>query len=150
MSAKNPIRVFVCHTFSDHPDYHRVFEYLESSANFYYINCSAPQNAPSSGGKEAIKDELRNQIKPAEVVIVPGAMYSDSREWITYQMDVAQAFELPLIALQPFGGVLKLAEEVASRADEVIDWNERSMVDAIRRQARHEDTTRWEVIEFDM
>ena len=35
-------------------------------------------------------------------------------------------------------------------ADEVVDWDERALVDAIKRQARHEDTTRWDTIEFKM
>jgi hypothetical protein len=39
-------------------------------------------------------------------------------------------------------------EELVKRASEVIGWNERLMIDAIRRQARHEDTARWDVIEF--
>jgi hypothetical protein len=33
-------------------------------------------------------------------------------------------------------------------ADEVCPWNERSLVDALKRQARHEDTQRWDSIEF--
>ena len=150
MSAKNPIRVYVTHTFAEHPDYLRVFEYLESSPNFYYVNCSAPDHPPAGGGKEAIKDELRTQIKTAEVVIVLAGMYADNREWITYQMDVAQAFELPLVAIKGFGVVEELPPDIAKRADETVEWNERGIIDAVRRQARHEDTTRWEVIEFDM
>lgn len=150
MSQKNPIRLFVTHTFEEHVDYQRVYEYLESSPNFFYVNCAAPDKVPESGGKEALKEELRNQIKTAEVVIVPGSMYSEQRDWITYQMDAAQAMGLPLVALEPFGGVQQLPKEVAERADELVGWNERMMVDAIRRQARHEETTRWEVVEFEM
>ncbi|NIW23724.1 MAG: hypothetical protein GWN29_03730, partial [Gammaproteobacteria bacterium] len=55
MSEKDPIRVFVMHTFSEHPDYRRVFEYLESSPNFFYVNCSNIESIPESGGKEALK-----------------------------------------------------------------------------------------------
>ena len=150
MSEKKPIRVFMMHTFSEHPDYHRFFEYLESSPNFFYINCSAPDNVPETGSKEALKEELRTQMEPAEVVIVPSSMFPENRDWITYQMDAAQAKELPLIALELFGGVGEVAPEVAERADEVVGWNERMIVDAIRRQARHEETTRWETIEFEM
>jgi hypothetical protein len=150
MSEKNPIRIFVTHTFAEHPDYRRVFEYLESSPNFFYINCSNAESIPSTGGKEALKDELRAQIKMAEVVVVPSVMYLESRAWITYQMDVAQAQNLPIVALEPFGGIQEMPKEVAARADETIAWNERVIVDALRRQARHEDTTRWETIEFDM
>jgi hypothetical protein len=148
MSAKNPIRVFVTHTFASQPDYHRVFEYMESMPNFFYRNCSVPDHPPASGGKEALKEEYRTQIKAAEVVVVLSSMYIENEYWITYQMDAAQALNLPLVAIKPFGGMVKVPAEVAKRAAEVVDWNEREIVDAVRRQARHEDTARWETIEF--
>ena len=150
MSEKNPFRVFVSHTFSSHPDYHRVFEYLESAPNFFYLNCSAPERPPAIGGKEALKDELRKQINAAEVVIVLSSLYTESQSWLLYQMDAAQALERPLIALGSFGTDEKLPPEIVKRAAELVDWNKRSIVDAIRRQARHEDTTRWDTIEFKM
>ena len=34
-------------------------------------------------------------------------------------------------------------------ADEIVGWDSRSIVDAIRRQARHEDTARFDTIEFE-
>ena len=43
ISQQNPVRVFVSHAFEPSDDYHRVFEYLESSHNFYYRNCSDPE-----------------------------------------------------------------------------------------------------------
>lgn len=150
MSEQNPIRVFVTHAFGEHEDYHRVFEYMEAAASFFYVNCSAPDRAPGGGGKEALKDELRNQIKNAEAVVVLSSLYLENQDWVTYQMDVAQAMDLPIVALEPFGGLEKVPDEVARRAAEVVGWNERSIVDAVRRQARHEDTTRWDVIEFEM
>lgn len=150
MSEKNPIRLFVTHAFAEHPDYHRVFEYLETASNFFYLNCSKPDDVPATGGKEALRETLRAQIKNAEVVVVLSSLYAENRDWITYEMDVAQALDLPLIALEPFGGTGAVPEEVAKRAAEVVGWNERSIVDAARRQARHEDTARWDVIEFEM
>ena len=42
----------------------------------------------------------------------------------------------------------KVGSDGEALADEIVEWNERSIADAIRRQARHEDTTRWDVIEF--
>jgi hypothetical protein len=55
-----------------------------------------------------------------------------------------------MIALDPFGGRGKVPSEVAGRAAQIVGWNERLIVDAVRREARHEDTKRWETIEFDM
>lgn len=150
MSEKNPIRIFVTHAFSAHDDYLRVFEYLEAASNFFYLNTSAPDRAPAMGGKEALRDELRKQIKAAEVVLVTSSLFLDNRDWVTYQMDAAQAMNLPLVAVEPFGGIDKIPAEVEKRAAESVGWNERSIVDAVRRQARHEDTARWEVIEFEM
>jgi len=150
MSEKNPFRVFVSHTFSSHPDYHRVFEYLESAPNFFYLNCSAPEHPPTIGGKEALKDEFRKQINAAEVVIVLSSLYAESQSWLLYQMDAAQALDRPLIALGFFGTDEKLPVEIVKRAAELVDWNKRSIVDAIRRQARHEDTKRWDTIDFKM
>lgn len=148
MSAKNPIRLFVTHAFASHADYHRVFEYFEATPNFFYRNCSVPDHPPATGGKEALKEEYRKQLKTAEVVIVLSSLYAENEYWTTYQMNAAEASNLPLVAVEPFGGSLKVPAEVAKRAAEVVGWNDRQMVDAIRRQARHEDTTRWDTIEF--
>lgn len=148
MSAKNPIRLFVTHAFSSNADYHRVFEYLEASPNFFYRNCSVPDHPPATGGKEALKEEYRTQLKNAEVVVVLSSLYIENEFWTSYQMDVAQANNLPLVAVEPFGGNIKVPPEVSKRASEVIGWNERVMVDTVRRLARHEDTARWDVIEF--
>ena len=148
MSAKNPVRVYVTHTFSSHPDYHRVFEYLESTANFFYRNCSVPDHPPNPPTKEALKEEYRIQIKSAEVVIVLTSIYLENQSWITYQMDVAQAANLPLIALGVFGSSAKVPTDIDKRAAQIVDWNERQIADAIRQQARGEETNRWDTIEF--
>jgi hypothetical protein len=37
---------------------------------------------------------------------------------------------------------------IAELAHETLDWDARTLVDAIKRQARHEETNRWETIEF--
>jgi hypothetical protein len=107
-----------------------------------------PDHVPQSGGKEGLKEEYRAQLKNAEVVVVLSSLYLENEYWTTYQMDAAQATNLPLVAVEPFGGSVKVPVEVAKRAAEVVGWNERLIVDAVRRQARHEDTARWDVIEF--
>ena len=148
MSAQNPIRVYVTHSFASHSDYHRVFEYLEAVPNFFYRNCSVPDHPPTMGGKEGLKEEYRTQMKTAEVVIVPSSMYIENEFWTSYQMDVAQASNLPLVAMEPFGVSVKVPPELAKRAAVVVSWNERLIVDAVRKQARHEDTQRWDTVEF--
>ena len=74
--------------------------------------------------------------------------YSDDSELVAYQMDVADANEKPVIAIRPFGGMLETPQELVDRVKEHVDWNEREIAVAIRRQARLEDTARWDVVDF--
>jgi hypothetical protein len=148
VSEDNPIRIYVTHNFSETDEYLRVFEFLESLEHFFYLNTSKPENAPKAGTMEAVKDEWILQIKEAEAVIVLASLYVEQKDSVSYQLDVAAANEKPIIAIRPFGGLLESPPELLARVHEHIEWNNREMVDAIKRQARLEDTTRWEVIDF--
>ena len=148
MSESNPIRVFVTHAFQETDDYLRVFEFLESVDRFFYLNVSKPDNVPTTGGIEAIKDELIRQIKDAEAVIVLPSLYEEKESLGRFLMDAADANSKPMIAIRPFGGLLETPEAVVQRVKEHIEWNDREIVDALKRQARGEDTARWETIDF--
>lgn len=150
MSEKDPYRVFVTHLFQPSEDYQRVFEYLESRENFFYVNSSNPDGMPSAGGSEGIKETLREQIKPAEVVIVPVALFDANPDLVRFQMDVAQAFSKPILAIKAFGETVAIPKEVVERCDDVIDWNDRNLINAIKKLGRNEETAQWEVIDFDL
>ncbi|MGB7739433.1 MAG: hypothetical protein WBM03_09985 [Steroidobacteraceae bacterium] len=147
ITQKNPVRLFVCHVWVEDEDYHRIFEYVESSPNFYYRNTSTPDARPS-GDKEALRNSLRSQIVEAEVVIVPAALYRRNVDWVEFQMHCAKAFDKPIIVLEPFGGTDTIAPAVQELADDVVPWDQRQLIDAIKREARHEETTRFDTIEF--
>ncbi len=148
MSQQNPIRLYVSHLFLPDDEYLRVFEYLESSKNFFYRNVSAPEQTPRSFEREAVKEALRQQMADAEAVILLAALYERDPVLVEFQGLFAQACSKPVIVLEPFGTDATVPAKLRELADEVVAWNEREMSDAIRRQARHEDTTRWDTIEF--
>lgn len=148
MSESNPIRVFVSHLYAPDEAYFRVFEYLESAINFYYKNCATPDKPPRSMEREALKEDLRKQINEAEVVIILSALHERDPILIEFQALYSKANDKPVIVMEPFGTGKPVAKELRELADEVIGWNGREMADKIRQQARHEDTTRWDVIEF--
>jgi len=147
ITQKNPIRLFVCHVWVEDEDYHRIFEYVESSPNFFYRNTSTPDARPS-GDKEVLRESLRKQIVEAEVVIVPAALYRRNVDWVEFQMHCAKAFDKPIIVLEPFGSTDTIPPAVQELADDVVPWDQRQLIDAIKREARHEETTRFDVIEF--
>ncbi len=147
MSQANPIRLFVTHLWQPADDYLRVFEYLESSRNFFYKNFSTPDQRPS-GDREALRQALRAQISPVEVVVGLSSLFEQDQDLITFQLLYAQASQKPVVLVKPFGSGKDVPKALADLADETVEWDERALVDAIRRQARHEDTTRWDTIEF--
>ena len=148
MYEDNPIRVFVAHAFQETDDYLRVFEFLESVDRFFYLNVSKPDNIPASGGADAIREELIAQVREAEAVIMLPSLYDEQESVARFLMDAADANGKPMIAIRPFGAMLDTPQAVVERAREHIEWNEREIVDALKRQARGEDTNRWETIDF--
>jgi hypothetical protein len=146
MSA-NPIRLFVTHAWVENDDYTRVFEYLEASGKFYYSNTSQPQ-AKQPIDKESQREDLRRQIAPCEVVIVLPAVYRNASELVLFQMNFAKAADRPIVAMENFGSTDPLPKAIKDLADEISPWNERSLIDALRRQARHQESTRWDSIDF--
>ncbi len=148
MTETNPIRLFVSHLYEPDESYFRVFEYLESQPNFFYTNLASPDRPPRSKEKEAIREDLRRQMADAEVVILLSSLYLREPTTIEFQALYAQSCDKPVIVMEPFGTTDPVPAKLRELADEVLAWNGREMADAIRRQARHEDTTRWDTIEF--
>ena len=148
VSEDNPIRVFVTHTFEESNDYLRVFEFLESVDNFFYLNVSKPDNVPMDRSLGAMKEELTRQVQESEAVVVLPSVYQEQEELTRFQMDVADENDKPMITIRPYGGIIETPQELVDRAQDPSEWKSRDIVDALRRQARHQDTARWDVVDF--
>jgi len=146
-SAADPIRLFVTHTWEDNDDYSRVFEYLEAPGTFYYVNTGLP-HVLRPVQAESQREELRRQIATSEVLIVVPGVYAREPDLVSFQMTFARAADRPVVALENFGSTAALPKAIKDLANEISPWNERSLIDALKRQARHQETTRWDTIEF--
>jgi hypothetical protein len=134
--------------FSEHPDYLRVFEYLESRPNFYYLNVSKPGEPPSRTDYEALQEALQSQIATAEIVVVPATVFHKNPVLVTFQITAARTASKPVLGIKSFGDTMEMPRTLLDRADDIVDWNARAICDGIRRLARHENTAQWETIEF--
>jgi hypothetical protein len=150
MSEKDPIRLFVMHAFQEHEEYARLFEYLESRDNFFYINLSDPEFDTGSGGQEAIQEEIRRQIKHAEVVLFPVGVRTLKPQLIDFELRVAQASKKPIIAIQAFGETVSIPKQALEAADAILGWDDRIIIDNIMQLARGVDKNQLDVIEFDL
>jgi hypothetical protein len=148
MSQRDPIRVFVTHSFEEGDDYMRVFEYFESARNFYYRNCSVPDAKPNAPSSEALREELRKQMAPAEIIVALTSLYQAQPDLLLFQLNCAKANDKPVALLPLFGRDQPKLKALDGLVDETVGWDERALVDAVKRQARHEETTRWDTIEF--
>jgi hypothetical protein len=147
MSQNNPIRLFVTHAWETSDEYLRIFEYLESSRNFFYKNLSEPDKAPA-GGKEADREELRRQMAQAEAIIALPGLYRKNSEILLFELAFAKASDKPVVLMRPFGANAVLPKEITELSDQIVEWDGRALVDAIKAQARHEESNRWDTIEF--
>jgi hypothetical protein len=148
MSQRDPIRVFVTHCFEESDDYARAFEFFESARNFYYRNCSAPDVRLVSADPEGQREELRRQIALAEVVIALACLYSTRQDLLLFELNYAKASDKPVVLLPHFGHEPLDGRVLKGLVDQAVPWDERALIDAVRRQARHEETARWDTIEF--
>jgi hypothetical protein len=147
MSESNPIRVYVVHIFGEHPEYLRVFEYMESRPNFFYKNCSNP-GAKLGGSSEAVNEELRRQVALAEIVVFPVNLFALNPVLVTFQIDAAKGMKKPVLAVKSFGETAVVQKKLLDKADDIVDWNDRTITEAIKRLARNDRSGQWEVIEF--
>jgi hypothetical protein len=148
MASGDPIRIFVTHAWEEGDDYQRVFEYLEGSRGFRYVNCSAVSPVPGPPGSDPEREAYRRQIAASEAVIALATLIKGHHLQLLFQLQCARGLKKPVVLLPAFGHNLDLPLAFKGIANREIEWNDRSIVDAVRELARHETTGRWETIEF--
>jgi hypothetical protein len=150
MSESNPIRIYAVHGWEKDEDYVRLFEYMESAGNFFYRAVSDPDaHSPLGDGVAARRTLVFEALKNAECVVCTAGVWEQHRDWARMTLDVAAGLDLPVIAIEHFGPK-NMDVRLKAQATACVGWDSRSIVDAIRREARHEETMRFDTIEFDM
>jgi hypothetical protein len=105
---------------------------LDESSNFIYSNYSVPRDKSFDNmSNVALRDELRDQIRPVESVIVLGGLYVSYSEWIQFEIDFAKQLQKPIIGIRPWGSQ-RMPQAVSQAANIIVGWNTSSIVSAIR------------------
>jgi hypothetical protein len=144
MSQNNPIRLFITHAWDTSDDYLRIFEYRERPKLLLQEPVCARQGA--GGGKDADREELRRQMAQAECVIALPGLYAKTAT-VSIRAHFRQGVGQAVISCGP-SGERRAAEEITSLSDQIVDWDGRALVDSVKAQARHEESNRWDTIEF--
>lgn len=133
-AALHTYRVFISHAWRYSDGYSRAVKMLNDTSRFKWANYSVPEHDPvdSTAG---LREELRQQIRPVEVVLVVAGMYVNHSGWISFEMNYADEIGKPMVGIRPWGAQ-RTPKEVQDRVGEMVGWNSASIVSAIRRHAK--------------
>ena len=134
MPALKAYSIFICHDWEYSDDYHRLCEFLDGAPNFQWENRSVPGHDPLDTDAD-LQYNLRNQIRPANVMLVPAGMYTAHSVWMDWEMNFARRIGKPILGVAPWGSQI-VPRAVQDNASEIIGWRQDSIVDAIRRHSR--------------
>ena len=128
-------RIFISHAWTYNREYYRLFKRLDEAPNFLYANYSVPEHDPvDANNNMKLKEELRQQIRPVEVVIILGGMYVAYSTWIQFEIDFAEYLDKPILGIRPWGAA-RMPKAVQDAAHTIVGWNSPTIVNAIRELA---------------
>lgn len=140
MSELKTYDLFISHAWQYNDDYYRLEELLNEAPRFKWRNYSVPVHDPlidpdTSVGRAKLIELLKNQIRPVNCVVILGGMYALYSYWILKEIELAKSFyDKPIVAVYPWGQK-NMPKVVQDAANEIVNWQTSSIVDAIRRQS---------------
>lgn len=134
MPALRKYNIFICHAWDYSDEYYRIVEFLNAAPFFAWEDLSVPEHDPLAND-DTLQSELRNQIRPADIVLVLAGMYAAHSEWIDWELQFARRIGMPVVGILPWGSE-RVPVAVQNAAVDLVGWNSASIVDAIRQYAR--------------
>ena len=125
-------RLFISHSWSYSERYNSMVNLLNSKLFFQWTNYSIPEErAFTLRSKETMKEELRQQIRPVNCVIIISGMWFNHSEWIQFELDYASVLGKPILAVRPRSARM-MPYAITDKADKIVNWNTDSIVAGIR------------------
>lgn len=125
-------RLFISHSWSYSERYNSMVSLLTNRPYFEWQNYSVPESKAFVGlNSNALAEQLRNQIRPVQCVIIIGGMWTNHSDWIQFEMDFAKSIGKPILGVRPRSAKV-MPQAVVNAADAVVNWNSDSIVAGIR------------------
>ncbi len=101
------------------------------------LNYSVPEDKKfPSLSKSELKEELRQQIRPVEIVLVLAGMYVAYSDWIQFEIDFAHSLQQPILPIKPSGSQ-RYPDHLEFAESDAVGWQTDSIVRAIRTLTGH-------------
>lgn len=125
-------RLFISHAWRYSEGYDRAIRFLNDANNFIWTNYSVPEARAFEGLTRAgLQEQLRNQIRPVQCVVILAGMYVAHSDWIQFEIDFATQLRKPILGIVPYRSQ-RIPSAVSQAANRMVNWNSTSIVAGIR------------------
>lgn len=132
------IHVFISHSWWYSNHYETLADWIfgrnwsVGQASLYLCDYSVPKTDPilNASNDRQLKDAIYNQISRSHVVVIPTGMYANHSKWIGKEIDGANSYAKPILAVNPWGQ-LRTSSVVSNAASKTVGWNKQSVIDGI-------------------
>lgn len=137
------VHVFVSHSWAYSEHYAKIHEWLFGKswrfgqARIEFKDYSVPKDDPihNAGNARELQAAIYRHISPCHVVVIPTGMYTAYSKWIQKEIDGAQQYSKPILAVNPWGQKRR-STVVQDAADEIVGWHRNSVVPGVWRLYR--------------
>lgn len=136
--SKYQVHVFISHSWSYSDVYDQLHEWIFEPAHRFgqasldFRNFSVPKDNPISNpaNNKQLKMAIKRKIAPCHVIIVPTGRYINHSQWIRFEIKVAQKYNKPILAVDPWGQQ-RASRVVTDAAYARVGWNRGPLVKTI-------------------
>ncbi|HIP15561.1 MAG TPA: nuclease [Sulfurimonas autotrophica] len=126
--------IFISHAWNYNEHYWKVVKWLDEAQNFSWENHSVPEHDSCKDDTtiQKLQECMDKQIGKSNCVVIFAGMYAAYSDWIEYEIREAYIQDKTIIGVKPWGQE-KMPQIIQDYADEIVGWNQASVVGAIRK-----------------
>ena len=126
-------KLFISHSWAYGQYYKRLVEFFDEYPYFKWSDFSVPEDDPihDAPSSKKLYDAIQKQVRPVHCVIILAGVYATYSEWINKEIEIANQYGKPIVAVEPFGAE-RTSKVVKDNASVTVKWQSKSIVDAIR------------------
>lgn len=129
-------KLFISHSWNYEKEYERLRDLLNEAEHFTYKSFSPSKNNSftlySNNPKNDLKNRIKYEMDKTSVVLILADLHYNNSESIDMEIEVASILGKPIIAIIPRGSQ-KASLKVLRIASEVVHWDEKSIIEAIKK-----------------
>jgi hypothetical protein len=141
--STHQIHVFISHAWAYSEDYDTLASWIfgerwsVGQASLDFRDYSVPKDDPIHDARNdrGLRDAIFSQLYRSHVVVIPTGMYATYSRWIQKEIDGANQYAKPILAVVP-RGQQRSSGVVVDNADAEVGWNKQAVIDGIWRLYR--------------